>query len=171
MDLGDVSTANCPIGRTLDLIGAPWTLLVLREAFTGARRFSEFQRGLGVSRALLSQRLDLLVECGIFERRAYQEPGQRSRTEYRLTQKGRDLYPVLAALRAWGEQYTLDDDGPPLIIRHKGCGGAVHTRLTCERGHQPGVTELIAEPGPGARPQWGRRGAPPTYPDREPTAR
>lgn len=170
MDPGDLSTENCPIGRTLDLIGAPWTLLVLREAFTGARRFSEFQRGLGVSRALLSQRLDLLVEHDIFQRRAYQEPGQRSRTEYRLTHKGRDLYPVLAALRAWGEQYTLDD-GPPLIIRHKGCGGTVHTELTCEHGHHPRVTELIAEPGPGARPQPGRRSALPTCPDRLPTAR
>jgi DNA-binding HxlR family transcriptional regulator len=171
MDPGDLSTENCPIGRTLDLIGAPWTLLVLREAFTGARRFSEFQRGLGVPRALLSQRLDQLVEHGIFERRAYQEPGQRGRTEYRLTRKGRDLYPVIAALRAWGERYTLDDDGPPLIIRHKHCGGTVHTRLTCEHGHHPGVTELTAEPGPGARPQPGRRGAPRTCRDVHPPAR
>jgi DNA-binding HxlR family transcriptional regulator len=160
MDLGNLSTENCPIGRTLDLIGTSWTLLVLREAFTGARRFTEFQQGLGISRALLTQRLDILVEHGIFERMAYREPGQRGRTEYHLTTKGRDLYPVIAALRSWGEQYVLDDDGPPLIIRHKDCGGTVYTQLTCEHNHHPAVTELTTEPGPGARPHPGRRGAP-----------
>lgn len=157
MDVGDLSTENCPIGRTLDVVGAPWTLLVLREAFTGARRFTEFQQGLGISRALLSRRLDTLVEHDIFTPVVYQERGQRSRTEYRLTEKGRDLYPILAALRAWGEDHVLDDDGPPLIIRHAGCGGTVQVRLTCEHGHDVDATQLVPEPGPGARPHPGRR--------------
>ena len=169
IDVGDLSTENCPIGRTLEVIGAPWTLLLMREAFTGARRFTEFQQGLGVSRALLSRRLNLLVGHGILERIAYQDPGERSRTEYRLTRKGRDLYPVIAALRAWGEAYVLDDDGPPLIVRHNRCGGTVDVSLICEHGHKVDATQIRPEPGPGARPHPGRR-RPSSRPKRPPAA-
>jgi DNA-binding HxlR family transcriptional regulator len=151
----EFSTDNCPVGRTLEVIGAPWTLLIVREAFKGVTRYDEFQRRLGVSRALLSQRLSALVEKGILERLPYREGLQRERNGYYLTAKGRDLYVVIAALRTWGEQHALDEDGPPVIIRHAGCGGRVRLRLECEEGHEITSADAAAEPGPGARPLAG----------------
>jgi DNA-binding HxlR family transcriptional regulator len=149
--LTDLSTENCPIGRTLDVIGTTWTLRVLREAFFGVRRFVDFRERLGVSSALLTERFGLLVEHGILVRTAYEEPGQRTRYEYRLTEKGRELYPVMTALREWGERHVLDDDGPPVLVRHRECGVAVGVALVCEHGHTVGVRDVEATPGPGAR--------------------
>lgn len=153
MELTDLSTENCPIGRTLDVVGTTWTLRVLREAFFGVRRFADFKDRLGVSPALLTERLNLLVEHGILTRTAYEEPGARARHEYRLTAKGRDLYPVLTALRQWGEQHALDDDGPPVEVTHRECGAAVGVQLVCADGHPLTVREAVAVPGPGARPR------------------
>ena len=161
MNVLDVSTENCPIGRTLDVVGTSWTLRLLREAFFGVRRFNDFHERLGLSSALLSTRLAVLVEQGILARVADQRPGARPRHEYRLTAKGRDLYPVLTALREWGERYQLDGDGPPIEVTHRDCGRVVGLRLVCTDGHGLTARDVVAEPGPGAR----RRSAPaPTSP-------
>lgn len=110
------STAGwpCSIARAVDVLGDPWTLLVLREAFYGVRRFDELQANLGVGRAVLSRRLDGLVEEGLLERRRYQD--RPPRHEYVLTPAGRDSWPVLATLLSWGERHRADPDGPPILL-------------------------------------------------------
>src|SRR5947209_3973489 len=97
------ATWPCSIARTMDLLGDWWTPLVLREAFRGVRRFDEFERSLGIGRNILTQRLRRLVGEGLLERRKYQDGP--ARYEYRLTEKGRDFYPVLAAMIRWGDRW------------------------------------------------------------------
>jgi DNA-binding HxlR family transcriptional regulator len=129
-------TENCSIARTLRIVGERWSLLVLREAFHGNTRFEQFLEHVGCARNLLSQRLVTLVEHGILDRDSYQDPGQRARYEYRLTDKGRDLYPVLIALMQWGDRYVADEAGPPVLLTHHDCGAPVHTTLSCDLGHE-----------------------------------
>lgn len=141
------SGARCPIGLALAVVGQTWTLLLVREAIRGVRRFDEFQTRLGVSRPLLSQRLSMLVEEGILERVPYREPNQRSRHEYHLTAKGEDLYPVMVALRQWGEQYLLEG-APATVLEHRDCGSPVGVQLVCEAGHTlESGREALARPG------------------------
>src|SRR5437588_10055882 len=102
---------RCSVARTLGLVGEWWTLLVLRDSFRGVRRFDDFQRNLGIARNVLADRLATLVEAGILERRRYQERPERF--EYRLTDKGRDLYPVIVTLMQWGDRWAADPSGPP----------------------------------------------------------
>jgi DNA-binding HxlR family transcriptional regulator len=125
---------------------------VLREAFNGVRRFDDMQRRTGMPRQVLSQRLARLVAEGLLRRVPYQERGQRSRDEYRLTDKGLDLYPVLVALMEWGDRYEGDADGPPVLLRHRDCGEPVQLQLTCEAGHVlESAREVTPVPGPAAR--------------------
>jgi DNA-binding HxlR family transcriptional regulator len=119
----------------LSVVGEKWSLLVLREAFFGVRRFADFQRVLGAPRAVLTDRLATLVEEGILRREPYQAEGERQRHEYRLTQKGIDLYPTLVALMQWGDRYLADGD-VPVELEHKDCGGTVHLALVCDAGHE-----------------------------------
>jgi DNA-binding HxlR family transcriptional regulator len=147
----EYSDANCSIARTLAVLGDRWTLLVLREAFNGVRRFEELQRRLGIARDVLTVRLNRLVEEGVLARVPYREPGRRERHEYRLTAKGVDAYPVLVALMAWGDRHEADPEGPPVELEHAGCGALVHAELRCEDGHAVDVREVRARPGPGAR--------------------
>ena len=151
MDYLDIDTANCSLGRAVDLVGQSWVVLILREVVWGVRRFSDMQTHMGVSKSVLSDRLDHLVEHGVLERRDYQEPGQRKRFEYHLTPKGADLYPVLTALRQWGDKYLVGPEGPQSLITHSGCGAEVHAKLMCDAGHEVPVEELERLPGPGAR--------------------
>src|SRR5215469_8281044 len=102
----DYDTADCTIAAALDIVGEKWTFLVLREAFNGIRRFDDMQRRTGAPRQVLSSRLARLVAEGILRKARYQESGQRSRNEYRLTEKGLELYPVMASLLAWGDKYV-----------------------------------------------------------------
>jgi DNA-binding HxlR family transcriptional regulator len=153
VDYLETDTANCSLGRTVELVGQPWVVLILREVVWGVRRFSEMQEHMGVSKSVLSTRLDHLVEHGVLERREYQQPGQRKRAEYHLTEKGKDLYPVLTALRQWGDKYLTGPEGPSSIISHEGCGGRVGVKLMCEHGHEVGPDDLRRDPGPGARPR------------------
>lgn len=147
-----MSTANCPVAATLDVIGDRWSLLVLREVFHGVTRFGVLQSRLGVARNVLSQRLATLVEKGVLERVPYREPGSRPREEYRLTPKGEDLRLVLVALAEYGDRWFAAPDGPPVVRTHRECGTPVRLALTCEAGHEidPG-RELRSVPGPGAR--------------------
>jgi DNA-binding HxlR family transcriptional regulator len=126
--------SRCSVAGTLAVVGEKWSLLVLREAFFGVRRFADFQRVLGAPKAVLSDRLATLVEQGILHRVPYQAEGERQRHEYRLTTKGRDLYPTLVALMQWGDTY-LGDGPPPLELQHQDCGAPVHLELRCEAGH------------------------------------
>lgn len=147
------STANCTVGRTMEILGERWTFVVLREVFNGVRRFDDISRHSGMPRQVLSNRLALLVEQGILRREPYQDPGERARHEYRLTDKGFDLYPVLVAIAAWGDRYLADPEGPPVEFTHRGCGSLVHSVLECEEGHHVGAPrEVVSRPGAGARP-------------------
>lgn len=121
---------GCSVARTLDVIGEWWTLLIVRDAFLGVRRFEDFQRRLGVSRNVLADRLATLVAGGILVPVRYQEHPPRS--EYRLTEKGRELYPVIVTLRQWGDRW-LQAGPPPVVVSHDDCGHEAEAVLTC--GH------------------------------------
>ncbi|HEX2072778.1 MAG TPA: helix-turn-helix domain-containing protein [Geodermatophilus sp.] len=128
--------SRCSVAGTLAVVGEKWSLLVLREAFLGVRRFADFQRILGAPRAVLTDRLATLVEQGILRRVPYQAEGERQRHEYRLTAKGLDLYPTLVALMEWGDRYLSDGGTAPLELRHRECGEPVHLALVCDAGHR-----------------------------------
>ena len=119
------------MARALEVVGERWTLLILRDAFNGVRRFDDFQRSLGVARNVLNTRLQRLVERGLLERRRYQERPERF--EYRLTEMGVDLFPTIVSLMQWGDRWLAAADGPPMVLRHRGCGGTLSPRRTCER--------------------------------------
>jgi DNA-binding HxlR family transcriptional regulator len=148
----DYDTANCAIGAAVEIIGERPTFLVLREAFNGVRRFDDIQRRTGMPRQVLSERLARLVDEGLLRKVPYRESGQRRRDEYRLTGKGLDLYPVLVALMAWGNQYAVGPDGPQVLLRHHDCEEPVQLQLSCQAGHAlDSAREVTAVPGPGAR--------------------
>lgn len=139
--------AGCSVAGTLGVVGEKWTLLVLREAFLGVRRFADLQRILGAPKAVLADRLATLVGEGILARVPYQAEGERQRHEYRLTRKGIDLYAALVALMEWGDRYLTGDGEPPLQLRHRDCGARVRLELVCEDGHAvSGAREVRAVP-------------------------
>lgn len=155
-DVLQISTDNCSVARTLGIIGEKWSLLLLRDAFAGVRRFDDFRARSGVPRQVLTDRLARLVEHGVLRRVPYQEPGQRRRDEYRLTEAGRDLYPVLVALIDYGDRWLADPQGPSLEVHHRDCDAPVHAVVRCDEGHDlTSVREVTARPGPGARPLAG----------------
>jgi DNA-binding HxlR family transcriptional regulator len=140
---------NCSVARALEVLGDRWTLLVIRDAFLGVRRFDDFQRDLGVARNVLSDRLQRLVDEGLLERRRYQERPERF--EYRLSEKGIDLWPTIITLMKWGDRYYAPPGGPPRVVRHRDCGGGVTLNLTCDAcGAQLTARDVVSEPGPGA---------------------
>jgi DNA-binding HxlR family transcriptional regulator len=147
------STDNCTIGRAMEVLGERWTFVVLREVFNGIRRFDDMRRHTGIPRQVLTNRLALLVDQDVLRREAYREPGQRERHEYRLTEKGLALSPVLVAIAAWGDRYLSDDDGPPVEFVHRDCGSLVEVHLRCAQGHPVGDPRaVVGRPGPGVRP-------------------
>ena len=148
----DYDTTNCAIGATVAMIGEKWTFLVLREVFNGVRRFDDMQRRTRAPRQILSDRLARLVEQGLLRKVPYQEHGQRSRHEYRLTSKGLDLYPVLVALMQWGDRYEAGPEGPPVLLQHRACGEPVRLQLSCRAGHVlESARDVTPVPGPGGR--------------------
>jgi len=141
---------TCSIAGSLALIGDRWTLLVLRDVFLRLSRFDEIQRDLGIARNVLSDRLGRLVSAGVLERRVYQR--RPARSEYRLTDKGRDLWPVLVSLLQWGDRYVYGGR-PPLVLRHRDCGGELTAWRACAAcGAQLGPRDVEARPGPAASP-------------------
>ncbi len=143
-------TQVCSVARALEVVGERWTLLLLRDAFRGVRRFDEFQRRLGLARNILTDRLGRLCEAGIFERIPYQD--RPPRYEYRLTAAGEDLWPVIVALRTWGDLHAAPD-GAPVRVEHDGCGGSPIHGVVCSGCGKPLVaTDTRILPGPGARP-------------------
>ena len=148
----DYDSANCAIGAAVELIGERPTFLVLREAFNGVRRFDDMQRRTAMPRQVLSDRLARLVDEGLLRKVPYRDSGQRARDEYRLTDKGLDLYPLLVALMAWGDQYAVGPEGPTVLLRHRDCGEPIELRLSCSAGHVlESAREVTPVPGPGAR--------------------
>jgi DNA-binding HxlR family transcriptional regulator len=144
----DYESQTCSVARTLEVVGERWTLLIVRDAFLGVRRFEDFQRSLGIARNVLSDRLARLVEAGVLERRRYHE--RPPRDEYRLTEKGRELRTALVALKDWGDRH-LAPNGPPRLVEHTGCGGAAVATLVCDGcGAELGPGDITSRPGPGA---------------------
>jgi DNA-binding HxlR family transcriptional regulator len=142
----EIAEQRCSIARPAALLGDRWTLVILRQAFNGVKRFEDFQESLGISRSLLSERLGRLVEAGVLRREPYKD-SVRTRDRYRLTQMGLDLYPVLMALRQWGDRY-LADDYPPLDIRHRDCGGEPTLELRCSKcGEEVGARDAEVRTG------------------------
>lgn len=140
------------MARTAAAVGDPWSVLVVRDLFNGIRRFDDLAAHLGIARNVLTRRLAALVAAGVAERIPYREPGRRERHEYRLTEAGRDLRPVILAMLAWGDEHRAGEDGPPVRVEHAGCGAPVHVELRCADGHRIGPdSRLRSVPGPGAR--------------------
>jgi DNA-binding HxlR family transcriptional regulator len=146
------SADNCTIGRTMAILGERWTFVVIREVFNGIRRFDDMRRRTAIPRQVLTNRLAVLVDHGLLRKEPYQVPGERARHEYRLTQKGLDLYPVMVAIAQWGDRYLADPEGPPVEFTHRDCGAAMTVVTMCAEGHQVvDVRRIVPQPGPGAR--------------------
>lgn len=147
------STENCQVERALSVLGEKGSLIVLREVFNGVRRFADMQRHSGLPRQVLSNRLALLVEHDVLHRVPYRDEGARERHEYRLTTKGFELYPVLAAVADWGTRWYADPEGPPVELTHRDCGSPVSAVLECREGHRvEDLRDVVPAPGPAARP-------------------
>ncbi|MFG1867323.1 winged helix-turn-helix transcriptional regulator [Micromonospora arborensis] len=143
------SNANCSVARAMDIVGSRSTVLVMREALLGTRRFDDFVRRVGVGEPAMAARLKEMVAAELLERIPYREPGQRTRHEYQLTRKGRELLPVITALRNWGDTWAADDAGPSIIATHHDCGEPVQAVLRCAAGHEIEDGEIDINAGPG----------------------
>jgi DNA-binding HxlR family transcriptional regulator len=140
-----VGDLNCSVARTLAIVGERWTMLILRDAFLGHRRFDEFQAGTGIARNILSSRLRELVANGILER--VKAEGEVGRIEYRLTKKGIDLYPVVVAMLKWGDTWLVDEHGPPLTLIHRTCGARTTPVMVCPQcGQHIAARDMVAIP-------------------------
>jgi DNA-binding HxlR family transcriptional regulator len=139
---------NCSIAQSLEIIGEWWTLLILRDSFLGIRRFDDFVERLGISRNILTTRLDKLVDAGILERRPYDTV--RARYDYLLTDKGRALWPVMTTLRQWGDEWILGAGNEPVLLEHRDHGHTTTAQLTCDVcGEALDARSVRAIPGPG----------------------
>jgi DNA-binding HxlR family transcriptional regulator len=144
-NFGDMA---CSIARTLDVMGEPWTPLVIRDVFVGMHRFEQIQQDLGISRKVLTERLNHLVDRGILERRPYDN---RPRHEYHLTEQGTELFDVLMVMVGWGDKWLAGKSGPPVLYRHHACGKVSHVDPRCsECGEPMHATDVDVLPGPGA---------------------
>ena len=139
----------CSIARTLDVIGEPWSPLILRDVYVGIDRFEQIQADLGISRKVLTERLKWLVESGVLERRQYET--RPPRHEYALTAKGKELCDLLLVMVRWGDRWADDGAGPPVLYRHHACGQISHVELRCAHcGESMRARDIEIVPGPGA---------------------
>jgi DNA-binding HxlR family transcriptional regulator len=142
---------NCSIAQALEVVGEWWTLLILRDSFLGIRRFDDFVERLGIARNVLANRLETLIDAGVLERHPYDEA--RGRYDYVLTEKGRALWPVMTALRQWGDQWILGVGNEPVLLEHRSCGHNTTAQMTCDVcGEALDTRSVRAVPGPGAAP-------------------
>jgi len=147
---------DCSVAQCVEIVGDRWSLLILRDCFLGVTRFDDFHRRLGISRNILQQRLLKLVDAEVLRRVAYSS--RPLRHEYRLTAKGRDLWPVITTMRQWGDRWAAPD-GPPVEVAHLGCASTTPATLVCgECGEPLDPFSVEARPGPG-RPPFSRSGA------------
>lgn len=148
MKWATLENENCSVARTVAVIGDRWTLLILRDCFLRVRRFETFQARLGITRHLLAARLKKLVQFGVLERVAYQE--RPKRYDYRLTERGLALYPVIMAIVHWGDVHMSDERGRPMLHRHRGCGHLFDPVPTCSECGEPiTAKDVVVEEGPG----------------------
>ena len=143
---------SCGVAQALEQVGDWWTLLIVRDAFFGLRRFSEFQESLGIAKNILSDRLQKLLDHGVLEKERLPEPGQRY--AYTLTKKGRDLWLVLTAMRLWSDKWVFGEQRVPLVARERETGREVAGLLAVDRHGEPiDPSQLEWVPGPGMRPR------------------
>lgn len=136
-----VTPQTCAVAAAVDIIGDRWSLLILREVFFGVSRFDDFRSGLGISRSVLTSRLDGLVRAGVLRRAPYRVEDDRTRLEYRPTRAGVELLPSVVALMRWGAQHAMSQP-PALSTRHAGCGAEVDAVLRCRDGHAVAPTDV-----------------------------
>jgi len=150
MRWNEIGSVTCSVARTLSVIGDRWTLLILRDAFLGVRRFEDFQSASGVTRHVLVDRLRKLEHHKILRRIKYQE--HPPRLEYRLTDKGTDLYAVVVSMTRWGDKYMSDKKGVPLELVHKDCGHVMSPELVCsECDERIAARDVRTRPGPALK--------------------
>src|SRR4051794_32294506 len=148
MQRTDFGELACSIARTLDVVGEPWSPLILRDVYVGVTKFDQIQAELGISRKVLTERLNHLVAHGVLERRPYDE---RPRHEYVLTDKGVELVDVFMVMVGWGDKWLAGKAGPPVLYRHHACGEISHVDLRCATCGEPmHATDVDVLPGPGA---------------------
>jgi DNA-binding HxlR family transcriptional regulator len=146
MKWSELSEERCSVARTAAVIGDRWTLMLLRDLFLGVRRFEDFERRLRISRSVIADRLKRLTDEGVVRKVAYQ--ARPLRHEYRLTDKGLALHPVIMAVVHWGDSFYADEDGPPLLHRHKACGCDFSPVMTCSAcGERVGAREVEVRAG------------------------
>lgn len=147
MERKSFAGVDCSVAQCLEVVGEWWSMLIVRDSFLGVTRFDEFQRRLGISRNILQDRLSRLVETGVLVRVPYSQ--HPPRYDYRLTDKGRDLWPVMTAMRQWGDRYAAPN-GPPLQVVHNECGAVADAHLVCAAcGEAMGSRDVTAIPGRG----------------------
>ena len=156
--MAKVPDSRCSIARTLGVLGERWTFLILREAFLGATRFAEFRDRLGIAPDVLSDRLSTLTDYGVLAREPYQEPGERSRLAYQLTEAGQELQVILGALQQWGDDHLPHPDGPSMLRRRKSSQTPLHVAYVDDNGREVTLPEVrmisVASPGaPAADPR------------------
>jgi DNA-binding HxlR family transcriptional regulator len=148
MRWNEAADQYCSIARTLGILGDRWTLLIIREAFSGVRRFDDFRKHLDVARNVLTDRLQRLVDAGVLVQQPYQDNPPRS--EYRLTEAGRDLQTVMIGLMQWGDRWLAGSKGAPLQLEHVGCGNITVAQLVCGHCAEPldaRNTRMVEGPG------------------------
>jgi DNA-binding HxlR family transcriptional regulator len=156
MERTSFAAMHCSLARGLDLIGDWWSPLIVRDLYLGVSRFDELVTDLGISRNLLTRRLNALVESGIITRRTYHERPRRY--DYALTEKGSDLVPAILALTAWGDKWARPKQGSPILFVHTACGNVFTPRVTCsECGAAVDAANVIAARGPGGAAKLGTR--------------
>jgi DNA-binding HxlR family transcriptional regulator len=139
----------CSIARTMDVIGEPWSPLIVRNIYIGITRFDQLQQSLGMSRKVLAERLRWLTETGVLTRREYS--ARPPRHEYVLTPKGLELFEVLMVMVRWGDRWLAGEAGPPVLYRHHACGEISHAELHCSICGEPmRATNIDVLPGPGS---------------------
>lgn len=147
------SVENCTLGRAMAVLGERWTVVVLREVFLGVRRFDDIRRHAGIPRQVLTNRLATLVDEGLLHKVPYRPDGARTRHEYRLTDKGLELQPILLAITQWGDRHLADPAGAPIEFVHRDCEEPLHVEVHCAAGHHVDDPRRVgSRPGPGARP-------------------
>lgn len=143
------SDQHCSVARTLDIIGEWWTLLILRDIFYGVRRFEALLKQLGISRKVLTHRLQRLTDENVLRKVPYQQ--NPCRYEYRLTARGLDLMPVLLAMMRWGDRWLSEEGQIPVEFIHADCGQVAIPKVTCAHcGGELTARNLHPQPGPGA---------------------
>ncbi len=146
----DIDKQVCSVARSLSVVGERWTMLIIRDAFLGTRRFDQFQSNLGITRHRLSERLGKLVEAGVLVKVPYHD--RPVRYEYRLTRKGLGLYPVLMSLARWGDDWMDKGEGAPMEYVHTKCGKVTRPVMACSECHEPlKPEEVTPQLGPALR--------------------